>query len=184
MGGWQRTHGAMSEAMSNWRNVTRPIPVPNALTQPFWDAAKQGVLALQRLDAVSQALQRLPSQVQPSSPVAPVARPWWQAGIAAFVDITPSRLQGPLTAGERASAEQALELELTLARAAIERGDGRGRDAALARVDQWAQRRWPDSPGLRAQHAELQALRKAPLQAESSVLGSTLQQLRSQTDRR
>ncbi|AWH23760.1 uroporphyrinogen-III C-methyltransferase [Stenotrophomonas sp. YAU14D1_LEIMI4_1] len=142
------------------------------------------VLALQRLDAVSQALQRLPSQVKTTAPVAPVARPWWQAAIAAFVDITPSRLQGPLTAGERASAEQALELELTLARAAIERGDGRGRDAALARVDQWAQRRWPDSPALRAQRAELQALRQLPLQADGNVLGSTLRQLRTQTDRR
>ncbi|PON18024.1 hypothetical protein C2W62_10185 [Candidatus Entotheonella serta] len=38
----------MREAMSDWSEVTRPIPVPNALTQPFWDAAKQGVLALQR----------------------------------------------------------------------------------------------------------------------------------------
>ena len=31
--------------MSDWSNVTRPIPVPNEWTQPFWDAAKQGVLA-------------------------------------------------------------------------------------------------------------------------------------------
>ena len=33
--------------MSDWSKVTRPIPVPNEWTQPFWDAAKQGVLALQ-----------------------------------------------------------------------------------------------------------------------------------------
>jgi uncharacterized OB-fold protein len=38
---------AMSEAMSDWSEVTRPIPVPNALTQPFWDATKRGELALQ-----------------------------------------------------------------------------------------------------------------------------------------
>ena len=34
--------------MSDWSKVTRPIPVPNEWTKPFWDAAKQGVLALQR----------------------------------------------------------------------------------------------------------------------------------------
>ena len=37
--------------MSDWSQVTRPIPVPNDLTRPFWDAAKQGVLALQRCQA-------------------------------------------------------------------------------------------------------------------------------------
>ena len=34
--------------MSDWSQVTRPIPVPNEWTKPFWEAAKQGVLALQR----------------------------------------------------------------------------------------------------------------------------------------
>ena len=37
--------------MSDWSKVTRPIPVPNEWTQPFWQAAKQGVLALQRCQA-------------------------------------------------------------------------------------------------------------------------------------
>jgi uncharacterized OB-fold protein len=34
--------------MSDWSKVTRPIPVPNEWTKPFWEAAKQGVLALQQ----------------------------------------------------------------------------------------------------------------------------------------
>ena len=34
--------------MSDWSKVTRPIPVPNEWTKPFWDAARQGALALQR----------------------------------------------------------------------------------------------------------------------------------------
>jgi uncharacterized OB-fold protein len=34
--------------MSDWSKVTRPIPVPNEWTKPFWEAAKHGVLALQR----------------------------------------------------------------------------------------------------------------------------------------
>jgi uncharacterized protein len=34
--------------ISDWSKVTRPIPVPNEWTKPFWEAAKQGVLVLQR----------------------------------------------------------------------------------------------------------------------------------------
>ena len=34
--------------MSEWSQVTRPIPVPNEWTKPFWDAAKRGALELQR----------------------------------------------------------------------------------------------------------------------------------------
>ena len=30
--------------MSDWANVTRPIPVPNEWTKPFWDAARREVL--------------------------------------------------------------------------------------------------------------------------------------------
>ena len=37
--------------ISDWSKVTRPIPVPNEWTKPFWDAAKQNVLALQRCQA-------------------------------------------------------------------------------------------------------------------------------------
>jgi uncharacterized OB-fold protein len=41
----------MLARMSDWSKVTRPIPVPNELTRPFWDAARQKVLALQRCQA-------------------------------------------------------------------------------------------------------------------------------------
>ena len=34
--------------MSDWSKVTRPIPVPNEWTKPFWDAAKRESLELQR----------------------------------------------------------------------------------------------------------------------------------------
>ncbi len=33
---------------SDWSKVVRPVPVPNTWTKPFWDAAKRGVLELQR----------------------------------------------------------------------------------------------------------------------------------------
>ena len=34
--------------MSDWRGVTRPLPVPDQWTKPFWDAAKYGRLEWQR----------------------------------------------------------------------------------------------------------------------------------------
>ena len=34
--------------MNDWGKVSRPIPVPDEQTKPFWEAAKHGVLALQR----------------------------------------------------------------------------------------------------------------------------------------
>ena len=34
--------------MSDWSGVTRPIPVPDQWTKPFWDAAKRESLELQR----------------------------------------------------------------------------------------------------------------------------------------
>ena len=39
--------------MSDWSNVTRPIPVPNEMTKPFWEAARQGVVAMQRCQSCS-----------------------------------------------------------------------------------------------------------------------------------
>jgi uncharacterized OB-fold protein len=42
---------AERKVMSDWSKVTRPIPVPNEWTKPFWDSAKQGVLKLQRCQA-------------------------------------------------------------------------------------------------------------------------------------
>jgi uncharacterized protein len=34
--------------MSDWSKVERPVPVPDALTRPFWDGARQGQLLFQR----------------------------------------------------------------------------------------------------------------------------------------
>jgi len=77
------------------------------------------VQSLQRLDAVARALQGLPSQITGTTGSS-TAKPWWQATLAPFVDISPSRQNGPLTAAERRNADDALQLELTLARAAID----------------------------------------------------------------
>ena len=47
------------------------------------------VQSLQRLDAVAGALQGLPSQITGTTG-GNAAKPWWQATLAPFVDITPA----------------------------------------------------------------------------------------------
>jgi uroporphyrin-3 C-methyltransferase len=134
-----------------------------------------------QLAAFSKALEQVPEQVDAGT--GPEAgAPWWQQVLAPFVTITPTRTQGPLTDAERVAGWDALQLELTLARAAVERGDQAGFTQAVDRVALWLPRLWPDSPALRERRAELQQLRMRVLQPALPELGSTLQQLRSMRD--
>ncbi len=92
------------------------------------------VQSLQRLDALARALQGLPSQVTGNA-ATDTAKPWWQSTLAPFVDITPSRQNGPLTAAERRNADDALQLELTLARARSNAATAR---AAIPHWNAWS----------------------------------------------
>ena len=106
-------------------------------------------------------------------------KPWWQRVASRLVDVQPSdrvQLQG---ASDRTAAMEALGIELTLARAALERRDSVAWQAALARADAWLPRLWPDSPALRASRAMLKALRTQKLALASPVVGTTLLQLRA-----
>ncbi|MCC7633182.1 uroporphyrinogen-III C-methyltransferase [Stenotrophomonas rhizophila] len=147
------------------------------------DSLGPGVRATtqQQLGAFAKALQQLPDTVVDSQADG-TATPWWQQILAPFVTITPTRTQGPLTDAERMAAWDGLQLELTLARAATERGDQPGYTQALDRVALWLPRLWPDSPALRARRVELQQLRTRVLHPALPELGSTLQQLRSMRD--
>ena len=138
--------------------------------------------ARQRLAAFAQAVQALPTSVAVDTAASGAAPPWWQRALAPFVEMTPTRLHGPLTDAERVAGLDALQLEITLARAAIERGDGTALGQAADRIVLWMNRLWPDSPALRTQRAELRQLRSAPLRLSAPELGSTLQQLRTLHD--
>ena len=83
---------------------------------------------------------------------------------------------------ERIAANDALQIELSLARAALERGDTDAWRQSLHRVDGWLLRLWADTPQRRQQRHALDQLRKAELQITLPELGSTLQQLRSMRD--
>lgn len=135
-------------------------------------AGPQATLAA-RLDRFADALARLP-RVDAATPS---ARPTWQRVLAPLVEVRPTRAGSPLGPADRQAAEAAMHIDLALARAALERGDGDGLHAALARVDAWLPRLWPDSPALRQGRAELRQLRELPLEIDSPLIGSTLRQL-------
>lgn len=132
------------------------------------------------LDAFISRLQRLPHHVQDEDDA---SRPWWQRALSPLVQIRPSR--GTLIAGsERSAAQDALQIEVSLARAALERGDAEGFSRALRRLDSWLVRLWPDSPALRTQRKALADLGKAPLRPDMPELGSTLRQLQAMREGR
>lgn len=131
----------------------------------------------QALDAFAQSLDALPAR-SPNTPQT-ASSSSWQRWLAPLVQVRPSREAAFVSPSDRGAGETALHIEISLAHAALERDDQAGFHAALTRMDQWLLRLWPDSPALRQGRAQLAGLRKLPLRSESSVLGSTLQQLRS-----
>lgn len=132
--------------------------------------------ALARLDAFAAALAGLPQGIAAEAPAA--ARPTWQRLLAPLVDVRATGDSTLVAPAERTAADAALQIEISLARAALERGDDAGYRAALARIAQWLPRLWPDSPQRRQVQARLDTLRETPAPARPAVLGSTLQQLR------
>jgi uroporphyrin-3 C-methyltransferase len=127
-----------------------------------------------RLHAFSNALPAL--QRRSAESTAP--RPAWQRALAPLVDVRPARDDTVIAPGERAAGAAALQIELSLARAALERGDPRDFRTALDRVDAWLQRLWPDGASRRKLRSELAWMRSAPLQPAVPELGTTLEQLR------
>ena len=128
-----------------------------------------------RLDAFAATL-AMPTRtsITPDS-----ALSWWRRAFAHIVEVRPSNRTVVVDGADRAAAFAALQLELALARAAIERRDEGAFRAALARADGWLLRLWPDSLALRHRRAQLQALRALPLALTLPTLGSTRQQLQA-----
>ena len=133
--------------------------------------------AFARLDSLADAITDLPRQAPTAAPGQ--VRPAWQRWLAPLVDVRPSRDTTLVAPDQRAAADVALQIEIGLARAALERGDDAAYRAALARVDGWLPRLWPDSPARRQVHARLRTLQQAQAPARPTEVGSTLQQLRA-----
>lgn len=131
---------------------------------------------LARLDAFAAALPGLPRDAVATAGTP--SRPAWQRWLAPLVDVRPTRDTTLVAPDARTAADAALQIEISLARAALERGDDGAYRAALLRIDTWLPRLWPDSPERRKVHAHLRTLRTTAPAARPTELGSTLQQLR------
>ncbi len=130
----------------------------------------------ERLQQWAAKLEKLPEQVrQPAGTTAP----WWQKLLSPLVQVRPADGKVLVARSERLAANDSLQIELSLARAALERGDDVAWRQALDRIDGWLQRLWPDSPQRQQQLGELRAMRGVELRPTLPELGSTLQQLRS-----
>jgi uroporphyrin-3 C-methyltransferase len=129
-----------------------------------------------KLATFETQLARLPASKAPGDAG---DKPWWSRVASRLVDVQPSDRVQLRAASDRDAAMEALGIELTLARAALERRDTNAWRAALARADAWLPRLWPDSPALREQRKQLKALGAQPLAIASPVVGTTLAQLRS-----
>lgn len=135
-------------------------------------------------DALARWAERLAEQPAQTSDPSQQQRPWWQSLLSPLVQVHPARARMPIARSERIAAMDSLQIELSLARAALERGDAAAWKQALRRIDDWLIRLWPDTPALRQRRAELVGLQRAPLRPTAPELGSTLLQLRVMREKR
>lgn len=106
------------------------------------------------------------------------ARPWWRRAFGTLLEARPSVGAVAIEPSDRAAAHAALQLELSLARAAAERRDVDGYRAALRRAGGWIERLSADAALVARRRAQLDALASLPLSPAVPTLGSTLGQLR------
>ncbi|MGH8054781.1 MAG: uroporphyrinogen-III C-methyltransferase [Stenotrophomonas sp.] len=142
------------------------------------DALGPGIRAstAEQLSTWTTSLETLPDQV---AHAADAEQPWWQQLLSPLVQIHPSDSRVLVARSERMAANDALQIELSLARAALERGDEQGWQQALDRADGWLLRLWPESPQRTQHRNQLRAMRDTALRPVIPELGSTLQQLRA-----
>lgn len=105
--------------------------------------------------------------------------PWYERLLGRIVHARPTASAGLRERADREAALAALQVELSLARAAIERRDAEGLRRAVARIDGWLQRLLAGSPALPGKRRLATELAALPLQPQSPVIGTTLQQLRA-----
>lgn len=127
------------------------------------------------LDQLDAGLRVVPA----TAPTSPLLAPWYQRLLARMVRVQPTAGAALHERADREAALAAAQIEVSLARAAIERRDQAGLVSALARIEAWQQRLFAGSPRIGAQRHLIGALRTLPLKADPPLAGSTLQQLRA-----
>lgn len=126
------------------------------------------------LDALAKDLQDVPVATAHHSAR---SAPWYQRLLDRIVRVQPTAGAGLRQLADREAALASMQVELSLARAAIERRDDAGMATALDRIDAWLQKLEPAR--LAADRARIAELKAHTLQVDAPLSGSTLQQLRA-----
>lgn len=126
------------------------------------------------LDVLARELQDMPAEMAPRTDL---HGPWYQRLLDRIVRVQPTAGAGLRERADREAALAAMQVELSLARAAVERRDDAGMATALDRIDAWLQKLQPSK--LVADRKRISELKAISLQVEVPLSGSTLQQLRA-----
>jgi uroporphyrin-3 C-methyltransferase len=103
----------------------------------------------------------------------------WRRLLDSLVQVRRSGDQDLLSPADRQAGSAALALEIALARSALANGDETGFRRALARLDGWLLRLYPDGPLLRERRARLAKLRALELHYDLPIAGAALKQLQA-----
>lgn len=127
---------------------------------------------------LDQLVDDLPADAPTAAATAPEAS-WYARLLDRIVRVQPTASAGLRQRADRDAALAAVQIEASLARAAIERRDGAGLRRALDRIDAWLQRLLAGSPQLQQRQRWLAQLRGIALQSSTPLAGTTLAQLRA-----
>lgn len=133
------------------------------------------VRANARLEALMAGVEAAPAAAAATDARAP----WYERLLARVVRVQPTTGAGLDQRPDREAALAALQVEASLARAAIERRDAVALASATSRIDAGLQRLLAGSPALPQKRRLAAELKTAPLRADSPLAGTTLQQLRA-----
>ena len=173
------------------RALALAAPLLDGLDDPAYLNLRQALAqeqeALQALGAdprlqANVLLERIAAGIDSATPARPapsLREPWYQRLLGRIVHRQPTAAAGLDQRADRDAALAALQIEFSLARAAIERRDAAGLRTALTRIDGWLQRLLAGLAGLPQKRRELAELRALPLRMESPLAGTALQQLRA-----
>lgn len=102
---------------------------------------------------------------------------WYERLLDRIVRVQPTASAGLRERADREAAMAAMQVELSLARAAIERRDDAGMAIALERIETWLQKLQPSK--LEADRKRVGEIKAIALHVDAPLSGSTLQQLRT-----
>lgn len=126
------------------------------------------------LDALAKDLQDMPTA---ATQISDQQSPWYERLMDRIVRVQPTAGAGLRERADRETAVAAMQVELSLARAAAERRDDAGLAIALDRIGAWLEKLQPSK--LAADRKRMNELKAMTLQVNVPLSGSTLQQLRA-----